>query len=151
MEIREGLTFDDVLLEPGPSEVMPTQVTTETSIEADHVYVIPPGKDLEMDGGAVVLVPRGGEPLHLPVDGVRRPPDLGALAIDRVAHRTRAAKGDEDVNSFSHCCSLQPDNVHLISSYIPPLSSSAARKSIATASPTITLPRWIIFDLTDWI
>ncbi|MDP1736544.1 MAG: IMP dehydrogenase [Caulobacter sp.] len=28
MEIREGLTFDDVLLEPGPSEVMPTQVST---------------------------------------------------------------------------------------------------------------------------
>jgi len=30
MEIREGLTFDDVLLEPGPSEVMPTQVDTTT-------------------------------------------------------------------------------------------------------------------------
>jgi len=29
MEIREGLTFDDVLLEPGPSEVMPTQVNTQ--------------------------------------------------------------------------------------------------------------------------
>ena len=23
MEIREGLTFDDVLLQPGPSEVLP--------------------------------------------------------------------------------------------------------------------------------
>ena len=30
MEIREGLTFDDVLLEPGPSSVMPTQVDTTT-------------------------------------------------------------------------------------------------------------------------
>jgi len=30
MEIREGLTFDDVLLEPGPSDVMPTQVSTVT-------------------------------------------------------------------------------------------------------------------------
>jgi IMP dehydrogenase len=30
MEIREGLTFDDVLLEPGASEVMPTQVDTAT-------------------------------------------------------------------------------------------------------------------------
>lgn len=30
MEIREGLTFDDVLLEPGPSEVVPTQVDTKT-------------------------------------------------------------------------------------------------------------------------
>ena len=32
MEIREGLTFDDVLLEPGPSEVMPTQVDTATRL-----------------------------------------------------------------------------------------------------------------------
>jgi IMP dehydrogenase len=31
MEIREGLTFDDVLLEPGPSEVLPTQADTTTS------------------------------------------------------------------------------------------------------------------------
>jgi IMP dehydrogenase len=30
MEIREGLTFDDVLLEPGPSDVMPGQVITAT-------------------------------------------------------------------------------------------------------------------------
>ena len=30
MDIREGLTFDDVLLEPGPSAVMPTQVDTKT-------------------------------------------------------------------------------------------------------------------------
>src|SRR5579863_514523 len=32
MEIREGLAFDDVLLEPGPSEVMPTQVDTATRL-----------------------------------------------------------------------------------------------------------------------
>ncbi len=32
MEIREGLTFDDVLLEPGPSDVMPTQVNTATRL-----------------------------------------------------------------------------------------------------------------------
>ena len=30
MEIREGLTFDDVLLEPGASDVMPTQVDVST-------------------------------------------------------------------------------------------------------------------------
>ena len=30
MGIREGLTFDDVLLEPGPSNVMPTQADTTT-------------------------------------------------------------------------------------------------------------------------
>jgi IMP dehydrogenase len=32
MEIREGLTFDDVLLEPGRSEVMPTHVDTSTRL-----------------------------------------------------------------------------------------------------------------------
>jgi IMP dehydrogenase len=30
MDIREGLTFDDVLLEPGASDVMPTQVETKS-------------------------------------------------------------------------------------------------------------------------
>ena len=30
MEIREGLTFDDVLLEPGASHVMSTQVDVAT-------------------------------------------------------------------------------------------------------------------------
>jgi IMP dehydrogenase len=32
MEIREGLTFDDVLLEPGSSEVMPAEVSTATKL-----------------------------------------------------------------------------------------------------------------------
>ncbi len=32
MEIREALTFDDVLLEPGPSEVMPSEVSTRTRL-----------------------------------------------------------------------------------------------------------------------
>ena len=32
MEIREGLTFDDVLLEPGRSEVTPNQVSTATRL-----------------------------------------------------------------------------------------------------------------------
>jgi IMP dehydrogenase len=32
MEIREGLTFDDVLLEPGPSNVMPGEVNTATKL-----------------------------------------------------------------------------------------------------------------------
>jgi IMP dehydrogenase len=32
MEIREGLTFDDVLLEPGPSDVIPTQVDVSTRL-----------------------------------------------------------------------------------------------------------------------
>ena len=32
MEIREALTFDDVLLEPGPSEVMPSEVDVRTRL-----------------------------------------------------------------------------------------------------------------------
>src|SRR5205085_7588617 len=41
MEIREGLTFDGVLLEPGPSEVMPTQVETRSRLTRDIVLNIP--------------------------------------------------------------------------------------------------------------
>jgi IMP dehydrogenase len=41
MEIREGLTFDDVLLEPGPSEVIPAQVDTATRLTRDITLNIP--------------------------------------------------------------------------------------------------------------
>ena len=41
MEIREGLTFDDVLLEPGRSEVMPTQVNTATRLTKEIALNIP--------------------------------------------------------------------------------------------------------------
>ena len=41
MEIREGLTFDDVLLEPGPSEVMPTEVDTSTRFTREIRLNIP--------------------------------------------------------------------------------------------------------------
>ncbi|HYF22106.1 MAG TPA: IMP dehydrogenase [Caulobacteraceae bacterium] len=41
MEIREGLTFDDVLLEPGPSEVMPTQVETKSRLTREIELNIP--------------------------------------------------------------------------------------------------------------
>ena len=41
MEIREGLTFDDVLLEPGPSEVVPSQVSTATRLTKDIALNIP--------------------------------------------------------------------------------------------------------------
>jgi IMP dehydrogenase len=41
MEIREGLTFDDVLLEPGRSEVMPTQVDTSTRLTREINLNIP--------------------------------------------------------------------------------------------------------------
>ena len=41
MQIREGLTFDDVLLEPGPSDVMPTQVVVATKFTRDISLNIP--------------------------------------------------------------------------------------------------------------
>ena len=41
MEIREGLTFDDVLLEPGASEVMPGQADTATRLTRDIRLNIP--------------------------------------------------------------------------------------------------------------
>lgn len=41
MEIREGLTFDDVLLEPGPSDVAPTQVDTKTKFTRELNLNIP--------------------------------------------------------------------------------------------------------------
>jgi IMP dehydrogenase len=41
MEIREGLTFDDVLLEPGASDVVPTQVSTATRFTREIALNIP--------------------------------------------------------------------------------------------------------------
>jgi IMP dehydrogenase len=41
MEIREGLTFDDVLLEPGASDVMPTQVDVTTRFTREINLNIP--------------------------------------------------------------------------------------------------------------
>ncbi len=41
MEIREGLTFDDVLLEPGPSETMPAEADVSTKLTRDIRLNIP--------------------------------------------------------------------------------------------------------------
>ena len=41
MEIREGLTFDDVLLEPGPSEIMPADADVSTQLTRDIRLNIP--------------------------------------------------------------------------------------------------------------
>lgn len=41
MEIREGLTFDDVLLQPGASDVMPGEVTTSTRLTREIDLNIP--------------------------------------------------------------------------------------------------------------
>ncbi|WP_174235025.1 IMP dehydrogenase, partial [Marinicauda pacifica] len=35
MEIREGLTFDDVLLQPGASEVLPADADIRTRVTRD--------------------------------------------------------------------------------------------------------------------
>lgn len=41
MQIREALTFDDVLLEPGPSEVVPSQVSTKARLTREVTLNIP--------------------------------------------------------------------------------------------------------------
>jgi len=41
MQVREALTFDDVLLEPGASDVMPSQVSTRTRLTRDVTLNIP--------------------------------------------------------------------------------------------------------------
>ena len=41
MEIREGLTFDDVLLEPGPSETMPAEADVSTRLTREIRLNIP--------------------------------------------------------------------------------------------------------------
>lgn len=41
MEIREGLTFDDVLLEPGPSDIMPADADVSTKLARDIKLNIP--------------------------------------------------------------------------------------------------------------
>ncbi len=41
MQVREALTFDDVLLEPGASEVMPSQVSTRTRLTRGVTLNIP--------------------------------------------------------------------------------------------------------------
>jgi IMP dehydrogenase len=41
MQIREALTFDDVLLEPGPSEVMPSEVSTKARLTREVALNIP--------------------------------------------------------------------------------------------------------------
>ena len=41
MEIREGLTFDDVLLQPGPSEILPADADVSTRIARDVGLKIP--------------------------------------------------------------------------------------------------------------
>ncbi|MGZ8407766.1 MAG: IMP dehydrogenase, partial [Caulobacteraceae bacterium] len=63
MEIREGLTFDDVLLEPGRSEVMPTQVSTATRLTktiALNIPILSAAMDTVTDGRLAIAMAQSG-------------------------------------------------------------------------------------------
>jgi IMP dehydrogenase len=64
MEIREGLTFDDVLLEPGRSEVMPSQVDTSTRLTREislNIPIVSAAMDTVTESGlAIALAQAGG-------------------------------------------------------------------------------------------
>ena len=49
MKITEGLTFDDVLLKPGHSEVIPAQVDVSTQL-TDRIKLNVPIMSAAMDG-----------------------------------------------------------------------------------------------------
>jgi two-component system CheB/CheR fusion protein len=50
------------------TEIPVKQVTEPTRVEANHIYIIPPGQDLAMSGGTLVLRPRGLRSAHAPID-----------------------------------------------------------------------------------
>src|ERR1700749_1444033 len=64
MEIREGLTFDDVLLEPGPSDVMPGEVDTTTRFTREislNIPIVSPAMDTVTESRlAIALAQAGG-------------------------------------------------------------------------------------------
>ncbi len=63
MEIREGLAFDDVLLEPGPSEVMPTQVDTSTRLTREiglNIPLISAAMDTVTDSRLAIAMAQSG-------------------------------------------------------------------------------------------
>ncbi|HEY2481222.1 MAG TPA: IMP dehydrogenase [Caulobacteraceae bacterium] len=63
MEIREGLAFDDVLLEPGQSEVMPTQVDTATRLTREiglNIPLISAAMDTVTDSRLAIAMAQAG-------------------------------------------------------------------------------------------
>jgi IMP dehydrogenase len=63
MEIREGLTFDDVLLEPGPSDVMPTQVDVRTRLTREislNIPIVSAAMDTVTESGLAIAMAQNG-------------------------------------------------------------------------------------------
>ena len=60
------------------------QVTRATAVRANHVYVIPPGHDLEMVNATIRVLARSGHPQHAPIDLFFRTL-AGAYGADAVA------------------------------------------------------------------
>jgi two-component system CheB/CheR fusion protein len=57
------------------------EVTDDQVIQADHVYVLAPGREMTVEGGTLRLEPRVGQHLHRPIDLISsdRWPRLGAI------------------------------------------------------------------------
>ena len=63
MEIREGLTFDDVLLEPGPSEIMPADADVSTKLTRDirlNIPLISSAMDTVTESRLAIAMAQGG-------------------------------------------------------------------------------------------
>ena len=63
MEIREALTFDDVLLEPGPSDVLPADVNTETRLTRGitlHIPLISAAMDTVTEARLAIAMAQAG-------------------------------------------------------------------------------------------
>ena len=99
MEIREGLTFDDVLLEPGASEVMPSQVNTATRFTRQirlNIPIVSAAMDTVTDSRLAIAMAQSG--------------GLGVL------HRNMTVEGQADavreVKRFESGMVINPLTIH---------------------------------------